>query len=114
MAEAKRLINAADPDFRNLVRAALFTGARYSELARMTVADFHLDSGTVAIGRSKSGKPRHVFLTTEGVAFFRQLCAGRRSVSLRPTPGNAWKTMSRDDRGRRGPSFRMRQYHFTG
>ena len=70
MAEAKRLINAADPDFRNLVRAALHTGARYSELARMTVADFHSDSGTVAIGRSKSGKPRHVSLTTEGVHSF--------------------------------------------
>ena len=94
MAEAKRLINAADPDFRNLVRAALFTGARYSELARMTVADFHLDSGTVAIGRSKSGKPRHVFLTTEGVAFFRQLCAGRagHAIMLHKATGNAWKT----------------------
>ena len=38
-AEAKRLINAADPDFRNLVRAALHTGARYGELSRMMVAD---------------------------------------------------------------------------
>ena len=32
--EAKRLINASDPDFCRLVQAALVTGARYSELAR--------------------------------------------------------------------------------
>ena len=59
----------------------------------MMVADFHSDSGTVAIGRSKSGKPRHVFLTAEGVAFFRQLCAGRAGaeVMLRMPNGNAWK-----------------------
>jgi hypothetical protein len=29
--EAKRLINAAEPDFRLLVQAALQTGARYGE-----------------------------------------------------------------------------------
>src|SRR3974390_1972337 len=37
VAQAQRLINAADPDFRLLVRAALETGCRYSELTRMTV-----------------------------------------------------------------------------
>ena len=31
-AESTRLINACRPDFRNLVKAALFTGARYGEL----------------------------------------------------------------------------------
>lgn len=92
VADAKRLINAADPDFRNLARAALYTGARYGELTRMTVADFHSDSGTVAIGRSKSGKPRHVFLTAEGAAFFRQVCAGRAGdeVMLCKSSGDAW------------------------
>jgi integrase len=42
VAEAKRLINAAEPDFRLLVQAALQTGARYGELARLTVAEFQL------------------------------------------------------------------------
>jgi integrase len=58
----------------------------------MTVADFHSDCGTVAISRSKSGKPRHVFLTTEGAAFFRQLCAGRAGdeVMLCKSSGDAW------------------------
>ena len=35
VAEARRLINACDPDFRPLVQAALQTGCRYSELCRL-------------------------------------------------------------------------------
>jgi Phage integrase family len=77
VAEAQRLINAADSDFRSLVQAALQTGARFGELMRLEVHDFNRDSGTLAIRRSKSGKPRHVVLTDEGVAFFKELCAGR-------------------------------------
>jgi integrase len=74
---AKRLINACDPEFRPLVQAALQTGARYSELARLQAHDFNPDSGTLAIRQSKSGKARHVVLTDEGIALFRQLSMGR-------------------------------------
>lgn len=77
VAEAKRLVNAADADFRALILAALQTGCRYGELCALRVADFNADAGTVHIARSKSGKPRHVVLSAEGQAFFRQLCAGR-------------------------------------
>jgi integrase len=77
VAEAQRLINASDPDFRLLVQAALFTGCRVQELARLVVADFNPDSGTLLIQRSKSMKPRHVMLGDEGIAFFGDLVAGR-------------------------------------
>lgn len=79
VADAQRLINAADREsgFRNLVQAALLTGARYGELARLTVADFNPDAGTVTIRQAKSGRPRHAFLTDEGAAFFSSMCAGR-------------------------------------
>jgi integrase len=70
-------INAAAPDFRKLVQAALATGCRYSELCRLIVADFDTDNGTLAVRITKSGKPRHVALTDEGAAFFREWCAGR-------------------------------------
>ena len=76
VAEAQRLINACDPDLRKLVQAALQTGARYGELARLRVHDFNPDSGTVTIGRSKSGRSRHVVLTEEGAALFARWCAG--------------------------------------
>jgi integrase len=90
--EAQRLINASDLDFRILVQAALMTGARYGELARLKVADFNHDSGTLAVLRSKSGKSRHIELTDEGVQFFEQLCAGRAGdeLMLRHPDGSAW------------------------
>jgi integrase len=75
--ECVRLLNACDPDFRRLVCAALSTGMRFGELARLTVADFNPDAGVLAVLRSKTNRPRHVVLTTEGAAFFEQICAGR-------------------------------------
>jgi integrase len=91
--QARRLVNATDSEFRPLVQAALQTGCRYSELARLEVADFNPDSGTLAIRRSKSGKARHVVLTDEGVFFFRQLTAGRAGseIMLRKANGQAWR-----------------------
>jgi integrase len=77
IAEAQRLLNACDPDFRLLVRAALETGARYSELTRLQVVDFNGDAGTVHIRRSKSGKERHVILTADGIEFFHSCTVGR-------------------------------------
>ncbi len=91
-AESMRLINAADPDFRNLVRAALVTGCRYGELAAFTVDDFNPDSGTLHVRASKSGKPRHVVLSEEGIVFFRGLTAGRepRELLLVRADGTPW------------------------
>ena len=92
IAEATRLINACDPDFRQMVRAALETGARYSELARLEVVDFNADAGTIHIRKSKSGKPRHVVLTEQGIEFFKQTCVGRTGSELmfRRPDGAAW------------------------
>src|SRR5262245_29097952 len=92
VAESKRLINACDPDFRLLVRAALETGCRLGELVALQVHDFNSDSGTLAIRQSKSGNTRHVVLTDEGSAFFRQLCAGRpgRATMLLRADGQPW------------------------
>ncbi len=99
IAEAQRLINACDPEFRPPVHAALETGARYSELTRLEVADFNPDAGTVAIRRSKSGKARHVVLTDDGVGFFREHCAGRggHELMFAKADGRAWR---KNDQGR--------------
>jgi integrase len=108
--EAQRMINACDPEFRTLVQAALETGCRYSELTRLTVADFHLaqqrngrneliEVGTVAIRQSKTGKPRYVTLTPHGADFFRQHCLGRAGHELmfRQDGGRGW---GRSEQGR--------------
>jgi integrase len=92
-AECKRLIHTCDPEFRPLLQAGLLTGARYSELTRLEAHDFNPDAGTLAIRVSKSGKSRHVVLTDEGAAFFRQCCAGRSGHELlfRKANGRPWE-----------------------
>jgi integrase len=92
VAEARRLINAADAELRPLVEAALLTGARYGELCRLTVADFNPDIGTLANRRTKTGKPRHVELTEEGITFFEQRSAGRpgNSLMFAKSDGSPW------------------------
>ncbi len=102
VAEAKRLINACDPEFRPLVHAALLTGARYGQLAQLTAADFNPDVGTVRL-RSRKGdgseKIHHAHLTEEGWRFFERACAGRTGTDLVFTKQNG---------GRWGKSHQMR------
>ena len=90
-AEARRLVRACPEDFRKLVQAALLTGCRYSELARLKCGNFNSDSGTLAIRLSK-GKVRHVVLTDEAKAAFEGWTAKRSAASLvfLRDDGNAW------------------------
>ena len=99
IAEAIRLINASDADFRRLVRGALETGARYGELCALLVNDFNRDSGTIAIRQSKTGKPRHVVLTDDGAAFFRSITAGRAGSEFMfvKDSGGAWLPSNQAD-----------------
>src|SRR4029453_6193825 len=87
--EAQRLIHAAQGDFRILVQAALQTGARYQELARLRVADFNSDAGTLHIRKTKTNRDRHIVLTDEGRELFTRLAAGRPGTAL--MLGREWK-----------------------
>lgn len=90
--EARKLVEKCGPDFRLLVQAALFSGCRYSELARLLVADFDPDSGTLLITHSKSGKPRQVYLDAEAVRFFAAVCEERlRNDFMFTDDGKPWK-----------------------
>jgi integrase len=91
--EGRRLLNACDPDFRDLVRAALASGCRYGELTRLVNSDYDKDSSTLLIRTSKSGKSRRVVLAGEGVAFFAALTAGKptNAMMLTKADGSAWK-----------------------
>ena len=92
VAEATRLINACDADFRGLVQSALYTGCRYGELTRMEVGDFNADTQTAHVRFTKNDKDRHVALTKEGAAFFTRLTAGRkkRDLMFLRTDGKQW------------------------
>jgi integrase len=102
IAEALRLINAADADFRPMIQVALATGCRYGELCRLEVRDFNIDSGTVQIRMSKSGKSRHVVLTDEGIALLTQLTAGRagHETLLHKADGSPWQAANQIGRMR--------------
>jgi integrase len=90
--ECRRLINASQGDFRDLVRAALLTGCRYGELAVLGMRDFNPDAGTLHIRVSKSGRGRHVVLNEEGIEFFAGLAIGRpgAEILLRKSDGGRW------------------------
>ena len=95
VAEAKRLLNACQPDFRMIVNAALQTGARYGQLASLQARDFNPDSNTVTMRSSKGrGKERvyNVALSDEGARFFEQVTAGLTGSDLifKKDDGAAW------------------------
>ena len=77
--EQQTLLNQAEGDLRNLIAAALMTGARFGELSRLLVQDFDRTNGSVFVGESKSGKARHIPLTAGGVTLFTRLAGNRSS-----------------------------------
>jgi integrase len=95
--ESKRLINASEPEFRPMVQAALLTGGRYGQLAKLTVGDFNPDAGTVTMRTRKgdgSAKAYHVHLTAEAVRFFKVACAGcsgAKDLIFKKADGSEWK-----------------------
>ena len=66
------LLAACEPDFRVLVRSALFTGGRYSELCRRKVGDLDAKQGVLHIPDGKTGA-RDVVLNDAALAHFKQL-----------------------------------------
>jgi integrase len=76
-----RLIEAAPPALANLLTGFTHTGARPSELARATVADFDSKGGTVTLkhhkGRGGKLRMRAVMLSDAGAAFFREQARGK-------------------------------------
>ena len=68
---------AKEKEFQWLVRAGLYTGARYAELGRLCVADFNASAATLFIARSKGGQQRYVHLDHEAARFFGEVCSNR-------------------------------------
>jgi integrase len=90
--ECARLVNACSPIFRDLVRGALLTGCRYSELTRMRAVDFNPRASALTVRFSKAGKARHIALNDEGQRLFASLAVGKAAADLifRRADGKAW------------------------
>lgn len=91
-AEQKTLIAASNGAIRDLVSAALVTGARFGELARLRVSDYDVVNKSVFVAESKSGKPRHIPLPAGGADLFERLTRDRAGGEplLRQDSGEAW------------------------
>ncbi|MFZ4553667.1 MAG: tyrosine-type recombinase/integrase [Burkholderiales bacterium] len=91
--EARALLSACAPDLRSLVEAALLTGCRFSELARIKAGDVNLDRQTVHItSEAKSGRGRHVPLNEAGKQLFAKLVSDndRSELVFRRPNGSGW------------------------
>ncbi len=90
--EARRIVNACDAAFRPMVKAALLTGARYSELAGLEARDFDRQSQTLWLRETKAGAARAVYLEGEGVRLLDEATAGKvAGVLIFPRPdGKRW------------------------
>jgi integrase len=82
--EAKRLLGEMQPSFRDLVRGALNTGLRFSELGRLQAGD--VGETFVHVRDSKGGRSRTVPLSRDGARFFTRLAAGKAPDALIFTP----------------------------
>jgi integrase len=90
--EARKIVDKCGRDFGLLVRAALFSGCRYGELARVLISDFDAGAGTLFVSHSKSGKPRQVYLDPEAIQFFTAMCdKRRRNDFVFADGGKRWK-----------------------
>jgi integrase len=122
--ELRRLVNAAEPDFRALLRGAIYTGMRYGELASLEVRDFQRAVGKLHVRIAKSGKGRFVPLSDEAVAFFEEQTVGKPGdapIFVR-TDGSKWSRSSqwhpmRDACAKAGivpaPSFHVLRHAFA-
>lgn len=118
-ADVRRIVTAARavcPDFGALVLLLAATGARFDQVARVTVADFQPSNGRIMVpasrkGRTTKAKPSiAVPLPADVVAALRPLVAGRtggeplltrwHNTKVSPTAANGHATWKRD--GRRG------------
>lgn len=81
-AEARALLRACPDDLAKLVRGALLTGARLSELTALRVGDVNIATKQVYVAVAKGGRPRYIPLSQEGVKFFRALVRGSSGQAL--------------------------------
>ena len=97
-AELSRLANSSDPDLRELILAASFTGARFGDLAALTCGDWDRKLKKIRIQNSKTNRPRYVAVHDQAAKFFDSLTANgsrdsRERILIRVT-GDHWKKNS--------------------
>jgi len=91
--QCRSLIAASRPDLAELVRAALYSGCRVTELSDLRAGDVGRDIFGILIRPGKSRRSRHVFLPDEGMRFFLSRAAGKADDEFvfRTQLGHLWR-----------------------
>ena len=76
--ECRHLLSHCKPPLRALALGALYSGCRVGELSKLRVQDVGRQGYGIFVDAFKRGPSRFVFLPDEGMAFFLELCDGRR------------------------------------
>jgi integrase len=89
--QVQRFLGATEAGFHQLVKGLVLTGARLGELRAVRVADLDLAQGTLKVS-GKTG-PRSIVLSSEAMAFFRELSCDRlpQAHLFVRDDGSAWK-----------------------
>jgi integrase len=76
--EQLAIVKASLPGLRPLIQAALFTGARYGELAKLKVSSFNATTGLLyVIPDTKTYTERYISLSPEAQEFFTEITKNR-------------------------------------
>lgn len=84
--EVRRLLDAADPWFRDILTLALHTGVRKGNLCQSLKADVDLDRAILTIPLTKNGDIHHAPLDSEALEVVRRLVAGNHHEYLLSGP----------------------------
>lgn len=101
--EIKKLIDSAEADFRPMIQAAVLTGCRYGELAKLKVGDYYAGEHATIHVRESKGSSRYVPLTNECALLLDSLTdkrQGTANVFLR-SDGEPWGDTHQHRRMRR-------------
>ncbi|MFT3988984.1 tyrosine-type recombinase/integrase [Aestuariivirga sp.] len=80
--KAKEMVDAAQPDLRRLILAALYTGCRVTELFRLTAGDLLENRMALYVRPQKTYRGRTIALPEEGYGFFKALARGKGKADL--------------------------------
>jgi integrase/recombinase XerD len=91
--QCRKLIGVCRHDLAQLVRAALYSGCRVTELAELTAGDVGRDIFGLRVSPGKNHRFRHVFLPNEGMSFFFNCARGKApgDVLFRTVRGDLWR-----------------------
>jgi integrase len=98
LAQRRRLLEATQGGFRNLIEAALLTGARYGELRSLKVADFDPEKRLLSIRDGKTGA-RDVPVSDAAFVLFRRLAKSKLpgAYLLTRDDGQPWAHSDQDE-----------------